>query len=96
MICLGRIYLWTKGSIEHIAKHDVMPEEVEEDIFDDKPLFMVSNRDGKDRMYVLCRTLTNRLLFVVITKPVKNQVKIITARDMTDKDIRLYKKRGAR
>jgi hypothetical protein len=88
--------LWTKGSIEHIARHNVMPEEVEEGIFDDKPLFMASNKSNKDRMYVPCRTLANRLLFVVITKTVKNQVRIITARDMTDKDIRLYKKRGAK
>ncbi len=87
---------WTQSSIDHIAKHNVVPEEVEEGIFDDKPLFMRSNKSSKDRLYVLCRTVSNRSLFVVITKPVRNEIRMITARDMMKSEIRLYRKRKIR
>ena len=81
---------WTRGAIKHIAKHNIEPFEVEEALFEDKPII----RQGrKDRAYILAQTLSGRYLFIVISyPPVKGEISIITARDMDEKERRLYKK----
>lgn len=82
---------WTRGSIEHIARHNITPAEVEEALFDNEPLV---RKGGRDRAYVLARTIAGRYLFIVISYPPrKGIVNIITAREMEEDERRLYKKR---
>lgn len=60
-------------------------------MFDNQPIV---RKGGKDRAYVLAQTLAGRYLFIVISYPPKEGVvKIITARDMTEAERRLYKNR---
>lgn len=85
---------WTEWSIQHIARHGVKTFEVEGCLFDDEPIVMRSQQKKQDRYIVLCQCPHGRYLLVVISKP-DNQgyVRVITARDMTKRERRLYEER---
>jgi len=69
----------------------VSPEEVEEVLFNDvdTPL-MMRGKEGKYLVYG--KTHVGRLLFIVWASQYK-KTKIITARDMTEKEKRYYRRR---
>lgn len=81
---------WDDANIEHIARHNVTPEEAEE-IFADA-LF----RKGRDkRLLVYGVTEAGRFLLAVAKLRVNGVVRVITARDMSRKEKRYYlKERG--
>ena len=79
---------WDERNIAHIAKHSVSPEEVEEVFFDDTPHFQ---RHGKV-FYAFGQTMSGRYLFVVFRFVTPNTVRVITARDMTEKERRYYRR----
>lgn len=80
---------WSEWSIEHILKHNVTKEEVEEVCFNNKPMI----RKGKDgTYYILGQTDAGRYLFIVVVKEYKGAVRIITARDMDSKERKLFKR----
>ncbi|MBI4690857.1 MAG: BrnT family toxin [Nitrospirae bacterium] len=84
---------WTVEGIEHIAKHAVRPEDVEEACFneDDMPFI----RAGRENLhYVFGKTYAGRFLFVVIRFVRHGEVKVITARDMNTWEKNYFKKRG--
>ncbi len=82
---------WTDWSIEHIAKHNVEPYELEEGLLEDEPIIL---EQQNDRRMILCSTWSGRLLFVVISfPPEEKQIRIITARDMNRWEKKHYKKR---
>ena len=86
--------IWTDKAVEHIAKHGVIPDEVEECIFEDSPMFFKAPKKPSERLCVLCQSGAGRYLFIVISRPdEKGFVKIITARDMTFKERRRYLKK---
>jgi uncharacterized DUF497 family protein len=82
---------WDQESVDHISNHLVSPEEVEEVLFNDvnSPLIM-RGKEGKYLAYG--KTHGGRLLFIVWASRYK-KTKIITARDMTQKEKRFYKRR---
>ena len=82
---------WDQETVDHISNHLVSPEEVEELLFNgvDIPL-MMRGREGRYLAYG--KTHGGRLLFVVWASKYK-KTKIITARDMTEKEKRFYKRR---
>ena len=82
---------WDQETVDHISDHLVSPEEVEELLFNgvDIPL-MMRGREGRYLAYG--KTQGGRLLFVVWASKYK-KTKIITARDMTEKEKRFYKRR---
>ena len=82
---------WDQETVDHISKHLVSPEEVEELLFNgvDIPL-MMRGREGRYLAYG--KTQGGRLLFIVWASKYK-KTKIITARDMTEKEKRFYKRR---
>ena len=81
---------WKITAVEHIAKHQVEPYEVEEGINEDNP--KISGR-GKDRQILLCQTLTGRYLVIVLSYPPESgMIRIITARDMETKEKTKYRK----
>jgi hypothetical protein len=83
--------LWDDESIYHIARHGISPIEVEEAIFEGNPLIL----KGREKRYIiLSKTLGGRYLTIVIAFKLKGRVKIITARDMDEKERKYYKKRG--
>jgi len=78
-------------TVNNISNHLVSPEGVEEVLFNDvdTPLIM----RGKEGNYVAYgKTHGGRLLFIVWALKYK-KTKIITARDMTEKEKRFYRRR---
>jgi uncharacterized DUF497 family protein len=83
---------WDQDTVDHIAKHSVTPEEVEEVLFNeiDLPLIM---RGKQDRYLAYGKTDGGRLLLVVWA--FKNRkTKVITARDLNGKEKQFYNRRG--
>ena len=69
---------WDKANIEHIARHQVTPEEVEE-VFAGQNIIK-RTRDGMYQAFG--NTDDGRYLFVVFVRK-KGMIRVITGRDMT-------------
>jgi len=84
---------WTAERIEHIARHGIKPEEVEEVCFNENDVPFV--RSGKENLhYVFGKTDSGRFLFVVVKSIRPGEVRLITARDMNAWEKSYFKKRG--
>ncbi len=81
---------WDEKNESHIAEHGVTAFEVEEAILFCEPLYQRS-RKGKYVAYAV--TEDGRYLFVVFVIKNGGRVRVISARDMTWKEKRHYKKR---
>lgn len=81
---------WDPKRVEHIAVHQVEPEEVWEVCLDRKHL---ARRVGKNRYCLYGQTQSGRYLFVVLRKVREGIFKPITAREMTEREKRSYKRR---
>ena len=82
---------WNDINIEHIARHGVSPDEVEDVAFEDDPWI---RKGRKGSRYMLGYTVAGRYLFTVYTLKSKGIAKVITSMDMDNKTRNLYKKRG--
>lgn len=85
---------WDKGNIgKNREKHNVGEKEAEEPFFDKKrKTFKDRLHSGKEeRFRVIGKTKNGRLLFIVFTIR-KGMVRIISARDVNRKEVRLYEK----
>ncbi len=90
--CIG--FEWDQGNISrNWESHDVSTGECEQ-IFFNKPIIVKRDKEHsalENRYYALGRTDANRLLFAVFT--VRNgNIRIISARDMTDTEMEIYLK----
>jgi uncharacterized protein len=86
--------LWDDWNEEHISRHRVREDEVEEVVFDRASQFFRVGRGGAARRYlILGLTDAGRYLFVVIELAPGNRGYPITARDMTDGEKRQFKQR---
>ena len=80
-------FQWDKGNEKHIReRHNVTKFEAEE-VFIGDPYFRVG-RDGT--RYVYGQTSSGRYLFVVYLYLGKGVARVVTARDMTKRERRLY------
>ena len=85
---------WDEKNESHIVRHGVALLEVEEAIFFDKPFYQ---RSREDKYVAYAVTEEGRFLFIVLAIKGPDRIRIITARDMTDKEKRYYgKRRGVR
>lgn len=77
------------------ATHDIEWEEVEEAFKEHPRLFRFLKADqyGESRYYALGRTYAGRYLTVVYVPVPPNRAKVITARDMDDKERRRYRRK---
>ena len=82
---------WDENNVEHIAKHHISPDEIENIAFDDEP-WIKRGRTGT--RYMLGYTVAGRYLFVVYVLKSKGIARVITAIDMDEKTRKLYKRRG--
>jgi Protein of unknown function (DUF497). len=80
---------WDEDAIEHIARHQVEPEEVEEILAGRYLLF----RGRWRRYYVLGRTEAGRYLFIVLERRERSRFRVVTARDMTNSERKRFRKR---
>ena len=81
---------WDEKNENHIAEHGVAIFEIEEAILFGKPFYQRS-REGKYITYGL--TEEGRHLFIVFIIKGSGRIRVISARDMTEKEKRYYKKR---
>lgn len=84
-------FVWPQDRIDHIGRHGVTPEEVEEACFG-KSLVQRAKSQGENPVYyVLGRTGAGRYLFCVVIQFPGGRGYPITARLMTDKEKRRYR-----
>jgi uncharacterized DUF497 family protein len=84
--------LWPEDRVEHIARHGVTPEEVEEVCFG-RSLVRRAPSEGKNPVYyVLGQTAAGRYLFGVIIRLPDGRGYPVTARPMTAKEKRRYRR----
>ncbi len=84
--------LWPQDRIDHIARHNVQPDEVEE-VFFGKPFVRRAKSKGENPVYyVFGQTNTGRHLFCIVIQFPDGKGYPITARSMTDKEKRQYRR----
>ncbi|MDI6711243.1 MAG: hypothetical protein QMC81_11645 [Thermoanaerobacterales bacterium] len=86
---------WTTDRMDHIARHQVGPDEVEEAAFDDPNRFIrrlkAANRDPDQKLYLLLgRTAAGRYLTLIFIYEGRGVAYPVTARDMKPGERRLY------
>lgn len=81
---------WDDQNEAHIARHDVVPREVEE-VCGSRPFLYRQGRENT--RYVFGRTHAGRYLFVVLTESMDGRWYIVTARDMTHAEQREFRRR---
>jgi uncharacterized protein len=79
--------------IDHIARHGVTPEEVEEVCFGRALVQRARSQGPNPVYYVLGRTAAGRHLFCVVIRLPDGKGYPVTARVMTDREKRRYKRR---
>ncbi len=94
---MGRIeeLRWRDDRVEHIARHNVVPAEVEEVVLDDREAVLekagLAERNPSQTVYVLLgRTQAGRYLMVVLIHEGGGVGFPITARDMNQAERRRY------
>lgn len=89
---LFKAFEWDEGNIEHILRHNAIPDEVEEACLN-KPYI---RKTVEERYLVYGVTDSGRYLFIVGINKGKGIFRAITARDMTEREKSLYKRRQIR
>lgn len=89
---------WRDDRVEHIARHEVVAEEVEEVVFEDREALLEkagsAKRDPAQMVYVLLgRTAAGRYLMVVLIHEGGGVAMPVTARDMNEAERRRYAKK---
>lgn len=83
---------WDENNIEHIACHNVIPEEVEEVLLDPKRVGTSARKVSEEKRWVMIgSTQYGRILFVVFTRR-EGMIRVVTARDATYKEKRTYRR----
>ncbi len=79
---------WNEWDIEHITKHNVTPQEVEEACYN-QPI----SRRTKDGLYIVYgQSDAGRYLFIVVRYKASGLIYVITARTMNRNEQRYYHK----
>ena len=82
---------WDQETVDHIARHAVSPEEVEQVLFNDEDVPIIM-RGGENKYLTYGETDSRRFLFIVWVSKYR-KTRIVTARDMTQKEKQFYRKR---
>lgn len=82
---------WSDDSIEHIARHGVMPGEVE-DVMYGRPRLVAQGREDTAEVYG--QTVAGRYLIVIVNEAMDGGAYVVTARDMTDSERRTFRQKG--
>ena len=86
-----RSLLWAEDRVDHIARHGVTPDEVEEICFG-RPFVRRAKSEGESPVcYVLGQTAAGRHLFCVIIRFPDGNGYPVTAREMTAKEKRRFR-----
>ena len=80
---------WDDENVEHIARHNVNPQEVEDVCFG----LHISEREGEQRYILSGKTAAGRYLNVVVERVGKGLFRPVTAFEMSENYKRRYRKR---
>ena len=83
---------WTDADVEHIARHRITPDEVEE-VVGSRPLWHNGRKHrqtGRRSLYAFGQTEAGRYLFVVFSPLGRGRARCVTAREMDTKARRFY------
>lgn len=82
---------WTQESEDHIAEHDVSPDEVEQVIYT-RPRWIKKGREGTEEVYGT--TNAGRYLLVILSESQDGPNYVVTARNMTDSERRTFRRKA--
>jgi len=82
---------WTEESEDHIARHGVKPEEVQEALYT-RPRWITPGRSGTTLVFAM--TDAGRYLLVVVASALDGGVYVVTARDLNDSERRTFRRKG--
>jgi len=82
--------IWPEDRVEHIAKHDVLPSEVEEVCFGQSLVLRTRSKGPNPVYHVLGKTFSGRYLFCVIIHFADGNGYPVTARTMSEKEQTRY------
>ena len=85
-----RELIWPDTRVDHIARHGVTPEEVEEACFGQALVQRGRSGGGNPVYHVLGQTDAGRYLFCVVIQFADGKGYPVTARPMTDREKRRY------
>jgi uncharacterized protein len=86
------VFDWDDGNVEHIARHGLDPDDVEEALLDPRRIGAPArNSEGERRWAVLGATISGRIVLVVFTRGV-GLVRVITAHDAVAAQRRRHRK----
>jgi uncharacterized DUF497 family protein len=85
-------FIWPEERIEHIARHGVTPGEVEEVCFGKSWVRRAKSGGENPVYYVLGQTEVGRYLFCVVIRFPDGNGYPVTAREMTAKEKRRYRR----
>lgn len=80
--------IWDDWNIEHIARHDLVPEDVARSLRDPKAIFLKAKQG---RVMVLGRAERRLVTTVLNAQATSGVYYVITARDMSKKERALYR-----
>lgn len=86
------IFRWDSANIDHIARHTLEPEDVEEALLDPKGINAPAYNAGSERRHgFIGATEAGRILFVVYTER-SDELRVVTARDADVGQKRRYRR----
>ena len=88
MLYIGQL-IWDNGNIAHIARHQMVPEEVEQVCHSEPILWQAKAK--KDRLFNIGPTSKGRVLVVILDKEDANDVYyVVTARTANRAERQMY------
>lgn len=84
-------FVWPQERIDHIARHGVTPEEVEDVCFGNALIQRAKSEGENPVYYMLGQTRAGRYLFCVVIAFPDGKGYPVTARPMTNKEKRRYR-----
>lgn len=85
------LFIWDDKNIEHIARHNVEPEEAEEAFLDPIRVRFDANSGN---LGIIGSTEEGRRLVVIYVKKEGHKYRVITARDANEDEKKQYKRRN--
>ncbi|HEY2059565.1 MAG TPA: hypothetical protein VGH57_14450 [Amycolatopsis sp.] len=82
---------WTDDNEEHISRHGIVPDEVEQVVYT-RPRLALAGRENTTNIFGT--TEAGRHLLVVLAEALDGRMYVVTARDMSDQERRSFRKRA--
>ena len=87
-----REFVWPGDRVDHISRHGILPEEVEDVCFGEALIQGAKSSGSNPVYYVLGETSAGRHLFCLVIQFPDGKGYPVTAREMTKKEKKTYKR----